>query len=88
MDAHSHKMKNVSDKIKVEVKDKNGNATATLNGPIPSYDKNNNKLSVEWKKLTLKDKDQLSPLKLLNVKFIADKKKYGEPVVKMDTRHL
>ena len=39
-------------------------------------------------KLTLKDKDQLSPLKLLNVKFIADKKKYGEPVVEMDTRHL
>ena len=29
MDAHSHKMKNVSDKIKVEVKDKNGNATET-----------------------------------------------------------
>ena len=44
MDAHSHEMKNVSDKIKVEVKDKNGNAT-----------------------------DQLSPLKLLNVEFIADK---------------
>lgn len=39
MDAHSHEMKNVSDKIKVEVKDKNGNATAILNGPIPSYDK-------------------------------------------------
>lgn len=88
MDAHSHEMKNVFDKIKVEVKDKNGNATAILNGPIPSYDKNNNKLSVKWKKLTLKDKDQLSPLKLLNVKFIADKKKYGEPVVEMDTRHL
>ena len=49
MDAHSHEMKNVSDKIKVEVKDKNGNATAILNGPIPSYDKNNNKLNVEWK---------------------------------------
>ena len=29
MDAHSHEMKNVSDKIKVEVKDKNGNATET-----------------------------------------------------------
>ena len=48
-------------------------ATATLSGPIPNYDKNNNKLSVEWKKVTLKDRDQLSPLKLLNVKFIADK---------------
>ena len=29
MDEHSHEMKNVSDKIKVEVKEKNGNATET-----------------------------------------------------------